>query len=153
MAEVGAVAVQVGVVRVQLVREAVLPYAARKVEGPVSVAGLLEEYLDGADREHFVAIMLDAKCGVVAVHTVSVGSLDGTTAHPREVFKAAVLANAHSVILGHNHPSGDPTPSPQDVALTRRLMEAGKILGIEVQDHVIVGAAGRWTSLKALGAL
>lgn len=86
-------------------------------------------------------VMLDAKCRVLTVHTASIGSLDGTNAHPREVFKAAVLANAHSVVLGHNHPSGDPTPSPNDVAVTRRLVEAGKLIGIDVLDHVVIGAA------------
>jgi DNA repair protein RadC len=84
---------------------------------------------------------------------VSVGDLSSALVHPREVFKPAILSNAASVILAHNHPSGDPQPSPEDCAVTRRLQEAGQILGIEVLDHVIIGDASRWASLREKGLM
>src|SRR5437899_11123120 len=83
--------------------------------------------------------MLDQKNKVIGINTVSMGSLTASVVHPREVFKIAILANCASIILGHNHPSSDPTPSKEDRALTARLVEAGKLLGISVIDHVIIG--------------
>jgi len=84
-------------------------------------------------------VLLDRKNKVIGLNTVSVGSLTASICHPREVFKAAILANAAAVILGHNHPSGDPQPSQEDRVLTARLAAAGQLLGIEVLDHIIVG--------------
>jgi DNA repair protein RadC len=92
-----------------------------------------------ADREHFVVYLLDVKHRPIAFEVVTIGILDGSLIHPREVFKAAVCANAAAVILAHNHPSGDPNPSEADKDVTRRLRSAGEILGIPVVDHVIVG--------------
>jgi len=100
------------------------------------------------DRECIVAIHLDCKNKINSVETISVGTLNSTLTHPREVFKGAILANAAAIILGHNHPSGNPTPSQEDITLTRRLAEAGRILGIEVLDHIILGDDD-WVSLKA----
>jgi len=97
----------------------------------------------------FVVMVLSAKHIVNAINTVSLGILDASIVHPREVFKPAILSNASSVIVGHNHPSGDPEPSPEDVAVTRRLVDAGKILGIDVLDHIVIGDEGRFVSLKA----
>jgi DNA repair protein RadC len=85
----------------------------------------------------FAALLLDAKHRIIGVHVVSIGSLTESPAHPREVFRAAIVAGAAAVIFGHNHPSGDVTPSPEDVATTRRLIEAGMLLGINVLDPVI----------------
>ena len=89
---------------------------------------------------------------VIAYHEVSRGTLDATLVHPREVFKAALLANAAAIVLCHDHPSGEPTPSPDDLQLTRRLVEAGTLLGVDVLDHVIVGD-GRYYSFKESGCL
>jgi DNA repair protein RadC len=89
---------------------------------------------------------------VIAYHEVSRGTLDATLVHPREVFKAALLSNAASIILTHNHPSGDPTPSPDDHQLTRRLVDAGRLIGVEVLDHIIVGD-GRYFSFREGGRL
>lgn len=91
------------------------------------------------DREEFIAVLLDGKGRVMGFNTVSVGSLTASLVHPREVFKAAIIANAATLILVHNHPSGDPEPSAEDVALTRRLKEAGDLLGIRILDHVVIG--------------
>ncbi len=104
------------------------------------------------DREHLKAILLNARNRVLDVVTVSVGTLTASLAHPRECFKEAVRQSAAAIIFVHNHPSGDPTPSPEDIALTRQLCEAGRLLGIEVLDHLIIGD-GVFVSLKERGLL
>lgn len=94
---------------------------------------------DDADREYFAVLHLDQKNKVVSSCIVSVGTVSATLVHPREVFKSAILANASRIILVHNHPSGDPTPSPDDWEITIGLIEAGRILGINVLDHIVLG--------------
>lgn len=90
------------------------------------------------DREHFIVLLLNTKHRMIASETVSVGILNGSLIHPREVFKAAIAASAAAIIICHNHPSGDPTPSLEDWTVTKRLREAGDLLGIPLLDHVIV---------------
>jgi DNA repair protein RadC len=138
----------VPVVRLQMVKDRTLRTYARTVANAADAARVLREFLEGADREHFVVMTLDTKHIVTGLHVVSIGTLSATAVHPREVFKVALLANAAAVILGHNHPSGDPTPSAEDVDLTRRLVEAGRLVGIEVLDHVIVGDDVQYVSLR-----
>ena len=121
------------------------------IASPGAAVSLLEAHLLGADREHFALVLLDAKNRVIGINTVSVGDLCSSLAHPREVFKPAILANAASVLLFHNHPSGSPEPSPEDVQVTRRLSEVGTLLGIDVLDHVILGDRGRYVSLRERG--
>ena len=105
-------------------------------------------------REHFRIALLDVRRRLIGVHTVSVGSLTSSLVHPREVFRPVILAGAAAVCLSHNHPSGDPEPSQEDIALTRRLAQAGCLLGIEVLDHVITGnGSDKWVSLKERGVL
>ena len=98
--------------------------------------------LRDADRERFRLVCLDLKLRVLACEESSVGLLDATLVHPREVFRTALLCGAASVALIHNHPSGCPEPSAEDRALTERLVAAGRIMGVEVVDHVIIGASG-----------
>ena len=98
--------------------------------------------LASLDREAFVSLLLDQKNRVTGVHVVSVGSLNASLVHPREVFKSAILGNAAALIVLHNHPSGDPTPSREDRGITRRLRTCGETLGIPVVDHVVVAADG-----------
>lgn len=133
----------------------------RRVYGPEQTAPTVSQASDAhavtrdlelARREYFVALYLDARNRVLVRETVSVGSLNASIVHPREVFRAAVRHAAASVILAHNHPSGNPEPSPDDIALTRRLAEAGRLLGIEVLDHLIIGR-GSYVSLKTRGIL
>jgi len=107
----------------------------------------LRKEFDLADREKFIVLHLNAKNAIISYEVVSIGTLNASLVHPREVFKAAILANAGSVILCHNHPSGDTEPSTDDLVLTKRLVESGKILGIEVLDHVVFGE-GNFMSLK-----
>jgi len=117
------------------------------VKSPENVLQAVRSRLKGKKREHFLTVLLDSRNRVMCVAPVSVGS--SSLAHPREVFKEAVSASAASVIFVHNHPSGDPQPSEDDIKLTKRLVEAGAIVGIEVLDHVIV-ADRAFASLKAM---
>ena len=109
------------------------------VKTPEDVAELVRGRLRGKKKEYFLALLLDTRNRLIRVAEISVGSLDSSIVHPREVFKEAVSASAASVIFVHNHPSGDPEASEDDVKLTRNLVEAGQIMGIDVLDHVIIG--------------
>ncbi|MHB1421230.1 MAG: RadC family protein [Bacillota bacterium] len=125
------------------------------IRSPLDAANLVMEEMRFLDREHFRCILLNTKNRVIRVETVSVGSLNSSIVHPREVFKSPVRHSAAAIILVHNHPSGDPTPSREDLEVTRRLVEAGKILGIDVLDHIIIGNRGyqsAFQSLKEQGA-
>lgn len=125
--------------RVMLVKEAGATGGDVRIRDSQTAYRLLEPLFDGLDREHFVVVGLDAKHAVIGINTVSVGSLTLSIVHPREVFKPLILMNASAVILAHNHPSGDATPSQEDRALTRRLKDGGELLGITVLDHVVLG--------------
>lgn len=107
----------------------------------------LEEY----PHEIFGILALSTKNHIIGVHIVFMGALNASIVHPREVFQHAILNNAASIIAFHNHPSGDPSPSREDIEVTKRLAEAGKIIGIELLDHVIEGHNGRYVSLKEKG--
>ena len=113
----------------------------REIRGPEDVAKLVPQ-MKRLEREHFLVVLLNARHEVDAVETVSVGSLNASIVHPREVFKPAILASAASVVLVHNHPSGDPEPSEEDLSITKRLVECGELLGIGVLDHVIIASRG-----------
>ncbi len=121
------------------------------IRGPEDVAATCKN-LKSAQREVFAVLLLNARHEMMRRVTVSVGSLNASIVHPREVFKPAVLASAACVILVHGHPSGDPEPSEEDLAITKRLIQAGELLGIGVLDHVIVARRGT-VSLRARGAL
>jgi DNA repair protein RadC len=108
--------------------------------------------LGGLDRELFLTLLLDTKQRLTGVGLVSVGTLDASLVHPREVFKPAVVGNAAAVICVHNHPSGDPTPSREDHEITTRLAEAGRVLGIPLLDHLVIAVDG-YTSFKDRGFL
>lgn len=122
------------------------------IKGPADAAHLLMDEMRYLDREHFRTISLNTKNRVLAIDNVAVGSLNSSYVHPREVFKGPVRRSAAAVILVHNHPSGDPAPSLEDIQVTRRLVEAGKVLGIEVLDHLILGD-GSFVSMKEKGLL
>jgi DNA repair protein RadC len=125
----------------------------RSITTPEDVVDLCAVQLRGLDREHFWALALNTKNQLLRVLEVSVGSLNASIVHPRELFRDAVRASAASVVVVHNHPSGDPTPSGADIQLTRRLVRAGDVLGIEVLDHVVIGDGGEYASMKDLGLM
>lgn len=99
------------------------------------------------DREHFYVFALNTKNHLIRVFEVSIGTLDASIVHPREVFKSALLASAAALVLVHNHPSGDPEPSKSDRLTTNKLIKAGELLGIPILDHIVVGTSGRWESI------
>lgn len=122
------------------------------ISSPVDVKKLLMEEMRYLDKEYFKVVMLNVKNRVISVENISIGSLNSSIVHPREVFKPAIKRSSAAVILVHNHPSGDTTPSREDIEITRRLVEAGKILGIEVLDHIIFGNSD-YLSFKEKGLL
>lgn len=124
--------------------------ATLRVREPEDVIPLLAERLHGRDREHFVAVYLDARHRVIDVETVAVGCLTASLVHPREVFRGAVQRAAAAVLVAHNHPSGDPSPSGEDRRLTARLDGCGRLLGIALVDHIVYGDDG-WVSLRREG--
>jgi len=124
----------------KVVRERRAGYSRQqRVKTSGDVYQAFREHFASLDREQFVVVLLDNKNVILGFNVVSVGTINSSLVHPREVFKPAILANAAAVLLIHNHPSGDPEPSAEDKAITRRLKEAGEILGIKLLDHVVIG--------------
>ncbi len=109
-----------------------------QITTPKDVFDLLKNDLGNKKKEHFKILSLNTRKKLISIDDISVGILDSSIAHPREIFKPAIQNSAASIILVHNHPSGDPTPSQDDIKMTERLIEAGKIMGIEIDDHVII---------------
>jgi len=124
--------------RIRLVKEesALLPHESFRT--PSDIAAVASSFLTGKDQENFIVICLNTKNQPVGVHNVYTGSINACNIRIAEVFKAAILCNATSIAIAHNHPSGDTTPSAEDISVTRMIHEAGKLLGIELIDHVIV---------------
>ena len=122
------------------------------INSPQDAAQLVLRELSLADKEHFMIIMLNTKHRVIAKKTISIGHLHASLVHPREMFKEAIRRSSAAVILVHNHPSGDLTPSKDDLTTTERLKDAGKVLGIDVLDHIIIGD-NRYLSFKEQGLL
>lgn len=124
----------------------------RRITSSEDVAAACMEKMRHLKKEHFNALLLNAKGMVIGESNISVGDLSGSIVHPREAFKSAVERSAHSVVFVHNHPSGDPTPSKEDINITKRLVQAGKVMGIAVHDHVIIGD-GTHISLREEGVM
>jgi DNA repair protein RadC len=122
------------------------------LSSPAAVYAAFAPIMEDLAREVFRVALLDAQNGLLRDRVVSEGTLSATLVHPREVFKPAILESAASVILVHNHPSGDPTPSREDLRLTRQLVECGRLLDLPVHDHVVIGR-GRFASLAESGAI
>lgn len=126
-----------------------------KIEGPRDVAHYLLPLFGQASKENFVVIFLNTKNKVIGHDIISIGSLSASIVHPREVFESSCKHHAASIIIAHNHPSGDPNPSREDISVTERLVKAGKIMDINVLDHVIIGSDGneKWVSLKEMNLI
>ena len=135
-------------VSIRLEKEKTLELPIEKINSPQSAALVFEQYLKDLDKEHFVVMCLNAKNKITNLSVVSIGTLTGSIVHPREVFKTAILSNSECIVVAHNHPSGDPTPSQEDINITERLEQSGKILGIHIMDHIIIGNES-WYSFRA----
>lgn len=134
----------------RVIREREIQYNPRvpNVSTPENAISAAQAVLKDADRECLIVLLLDTRHKLIGCNIASIGTLDSSLAHPREIFKAAILANAKAIVLCHNHPSGEATPSPEDIRLTQKVIDAGHILGLPLLDHVIIGDAGRYTSLR-----
>ncbi|MDB2685921.1 hypothetical protein N9Y42_01810 [Mariniblastus sp.] len=128
--------------RFQVVREATFKTESKQINSSNDAKNLFQQWFDekGYDKEVFVVACLNTKNIVTSIQVVTMGTLDASLVHPREAFRLAIHNNASSIIVAHNHPSGNPTPSREDITVTDRLKEAGKIIGIDVLDHIVVGS-------------
>ena len=140
------------VIRLQMIREEIEYYGTKKVRSPGDADQVVRSFIGNSDREVFLTLNLSSANDINSIHVVSIGSLNQSIVHPRECFKAALLSNAASVVLAHNHPSGEVTPSAEDKQITVKLKECGQLLNIQVVDHVIVGEKG-YFSFKENGLL
>ena len=141
---------RVDIVSLKMVKEKSLMYANRSIKSPEDGYHLFKQFLGELDREYFILMCLDVKNQVTHLNVCHMGSLNSSIVHPREVMKTAILSNSCSIIVAHNHPSGHATPSPEDIEVTKRLVEAGDIIGINVLDHLIIGEDD-FVSLKEKG--
>ena len=144
---------RINIVSIKMVKEGSFLYDVRQISSPSEAAGLGRLFLEDCDREQVVVCCLDTKNHPISLNVVSIGCLNSSLIHPREIFKTSILSNAAGILLFHNHPSGDPEPSQEDINITTRIKEAGKIIGIELLDHIIIGSEGAFCSLKGKGLL
>ena len=135
---------------IEFARRRIKPEGSR-IETPADLLPHVRHYAD-RKQEHFLCASINGANEILNIRVVSIGLIDRTPVHPREVFQRAILANCASLSLAHNHPSGDPSPSPEDIALTRKLIDAGRFLDIPVIDHIVLGY-GRYVSFKECGLL
>lgn len=127
------------IANVRLVRERQLPYGGDRINSPELIADFSQRFLEDMDREVIMIYNLNSKCEVINLNIASVGTINCSLSSPREIFKTAILSNATFIAMVHNHPSGDVTPSEDDIELTDRLIKAGQLIGIKLIDHIIVG--------------
>lgn len=144
---------RIDIVSLRMVRERPsILYPNRVVRTPTDAVELFRQFIGDCDRECFCILCLNTKNEPTLLHQVSCGSLNASIVHPRETFKLAILANSASILACHNHPSGQPDPSPEDVELTERLRDSGCLLGIDLLDHIILGD-GTYCSMKERGLM
>ena len=140
-------------VKYRLRRVRHVPWASNQFRSPSETTPLLTALLGNESVEVCGVLCLSTRFELLGYHELSRGTIDAAMVHPRDVFRTALLAHAHCLIVAHNHPSGDPTPSPDDIALTHRLKAAGDLLGVQLVDHVIVTLGGRYYSFQEFGLL
>ncbi|UEL49184.1 DNA repair protein RadC [Terrisporobacter hibernicus] len=130
---------RVDIVSIKMIKESSIKYENRKINNPWDGFKLLRDMLEDCDRENMVVVCLNTKNEPINISVVSVGTLNSSLVHPREIFKTAILSNSNKILIAHNHPSGKVDPSNEDNKITKRLKESGELLGIEVLDHLIIG--------------
>ncbi len=144
---------RVGIIKTQIIREGSMLYGSRRIHKPEDAVDFVKNIFKYSDREMMVVLSLDSKNAPVALEIVSVGTVNSCLVQMRELFKHSILNNATSIMCFHNHPSGIPEPSKEDIDVTRRMDEAGKLLGIWLLDHIIVGEDGMFVSLQERGLI
>lgn len=130
---------RVDIVLIRMIKESSIMYEGRNVRSPADGYKLFKQFLGELDREYTVVIGLDTKSQPTVLTVASIGSFNAAIVHSREIYKSLILSNSSSCIICHNHPSGIPDPSPEDIEVTKRLAKAGRILGIEMLDHLVIG--------------
>lgn len=143
---------RINIVSLKMVKEKSILYGNRSITSVKDAVELLKDFFYEADREMLLVCCLNTKNEPNCINTVSIGTLTSSLVHPREVFKASIMSNSASIILAHNHPSGNSTPSEEDLKITTRIKEAGDILGIRLLDHIIIGD-NNYESLKEKGVI
>jgi DNA repair protein RadC len=138
------------IVKIMLVKDSGNQYRLKSIRESSSAASMIKEFLAGEDREVFLALCLDRSGKINSINIVSIGHLTGTAIHPREVFKPAILSNADAIIIAHNHPSGNPAPSQEDIDITKQLFKAAKLMEIRIYNHIIIGE-DEYTSISPKG--
>ena len=144
---------RVSVIRTQVVKERTMLYNTRRFTTPKEASQAVQEIYQYADREMVVIMSLDSKQAPLSLEIISVGSVNASIIDMRNVFKNAILSNAVNIICFHNHPSGVCEPSKEDISVTKRIKEAGHLLGINLIDHIILGDNGNYKSLSELGLM
>ncbi|HBF5866214.1 TPA: DNA repair protein RadC [Clostridioides difficile] len=129
---------KVEIVKVKLVKEKDLFVDNIHIKEPKDCYKVISDFLDNPDREHFIVLGLSTNNKISVISTISIGTLNSSLVHPREVFKTAILSNCNKIIISHNHPSGNCTPSQEDKNITSRLINSGNLLGINILDHIII---------------
>jgi DNA repair protein RadC len=147
------IAKTVGVYTVRMVRESQLPWDGNKIHHPVDVVKLIRAYFTELDREHFIVVLLSSANQPIGFHTVSIGTLNESLVSPREVFKTAILGSVARIIVAHNHPSGNTSPSAEDIQVSRQLKQVGELLRIKLADSIIVGVGGQYHSMEECNEL
>lgn len=144
---------RVDIVSLKMVKESSVMYHNRRISTPEEAVDLLRYLLDECDREKMVVCCLNTKNEPTNISIVSIGTLNSSIVHPREIFKTAIVSNSASIIIAHNHPSGDTKPSREDINITKRIKESGELIGINMIDHIIIGEGYKYTSLKEDGLI
>jgi DNA repair protein RadC len=144
---------KIDIVKIHMVKDGTIEYGKRAIRNPKDLADLGMKFLKHADREIFLLVCLNTRNHINCIHVVSIGTVNASLVAPREVFKIALLSNASEVAFIHNHPSGDTDPSEDDLLITRKLAECGKLFDIKLLDHVIISNEGKYESFLEKGLI
>ena len=145
--------IKIDIVKIQMVRDGTLEYGKKAIKGPQDLAEIGQKLIQNADREMFLMVSLNTRNHINCIHLVGIGTVNACLVSPREVLKAVILSSGTSFACIHNHPSGDPDPSDDDIRITNRLVECGRLFGIGLIDHVIISDDGKYESFMEKGLI
>ncbi len=145
--------IKIDIVKVQMIKDGTIEYGKKAIGNPQDLAELGLKFMKNADREIFLLVCLNTRNYINCIHVVSIGTLNASLVSPREVLKTAILSNASEIAILHNHPSGDVDPSEDDLKITTRLVECGKLFDIKLLDHVIISDDGQYQSFMEKGLI